>query len=66
MASFAYIRKYYGVPAKRGGRVRIWTGEEGKIIWTYQSNLRIRLDSGHVGVFHPAYGIAYLDYEVQT
>lgn len=64
--SFDAIRKYYGVPAKRGGRVRIWTGEEGTIIWTYQSNLRVRLDSGHVGHFHPQFGILYLDYGVQT
>lgn len=66
MNRFSYIRRYYGVPAKRGGRVRIWTGEEGTIIWTYMHNLRVRLDSGHVGVFHPSYGLYYYDGGVQT
>ena len=60
VSSFAYIRRYYGVPAKRGGRVRIWTGEEGTIIWTYQSNLKIRLDDGTPMVIHPAFGLEYL------
>jgi hypothetical protein len=54
------------VPAKRGGRVRIWTGEEGTIIWTYQSNLKIRLDDGTPMVIHPAFGLLYYDGMVQT
>ena len=65
-SSFDQIRRYYGVPAKRGGRVRIWTGEEGTIIWTYQSNLKIRLDSGYVGCFHPAFGLEYIGTGVKT
>lgn len=66
MASFDYIRRYYGVPTKRGGRVRIWTGEEGTIIWTHNAYLKIRLDGGHTGHYHPRYGIFYFDGGVQT
>lgn len=65
--SFEYIRRYYGVPAKRGGRVQIWTGEVGTIVSTYHSNLTIRLDgSQYVGHYHPTFGLKYLDYGVQT
>jgi hypothetical protein len=64
---FDYVRRYYGVPAKRLGRVRIWTGEDGTITSAYQHNLRIRLDGQeHVGVYHPAYGLYYYDGGVQT
>ena len=66
MNRFEYIRRYYDVPARRGGRVRIWTGEVGTIIWTHQSNLTIRLDDGFRMVVHPTFGVEYLDAGVRT
>lgn len=64
--SMAYIRKWYGVPAKRGMRVR-YNGEGklkaelGTITSACNLRLRIRLD-GHKRsyIFHPTYGLEYL------
>lgn len=63
--SFAYVRKYYGVPAKRGGRVE-YTGdgksELGTIISANGSHLNIRLDGiKHTMPFHPTWKLRYLD-----
>lgn len=63
--SFDYIRKYYGVPAKRGGRVE-YTGsnksELGTITSANGSHLNIRLDRfKHAMPFHPTCEIRYLD-----
>ncbi len=66
MASFDYIRSYYKVPAKRGGRVK-FDGKPGTIVWTDGPYLRIRLD-GQRGVesFHPLWKIEYLDTVTDT
>ncbi len=59
-----YIRRYYGVPAKRGGRVK-YTGcgrdELGTITGTMGSHLRIRLDGLKIShPFHPTWELEYL------
>lgn len=64
----ASLRRYYGVPAKRGGRVRFtwrnWAGSrEGTITSAESHKLWIRFD-GELrpkGPFHPTWEIEYLD-----
>jgi hypothetical protein len=63
--SLAWVRKYYGVPAKRGGRVE-YTGdgklELGTITGTCSGHLRVRLDGvKHTMPFHPTWELRYLD-----
>lgn len=64
--SIAWVRKYYGVPAKVGGRVE-YTGERGKsaygtICGASGSHLSIRLDGcKHSLPFHPTWELRYLD-----
>ena len=65
--SFDFIRKYYGVPAKRGGRIRTWTGEEGTISSTHNATLKVKMDEDQrISYFHPAWGIYYYDGAMQT
>ena len=60
VASFDYIRRYYRVPAKRGGRV-LYDGKPGTIVWTDGPYLRIRLDGVRgVASYHPLWRIEYL------
>lgn len=63
--SLEYIRKSYGVPAWRGGRVE-YTGDGapkfGTISGARGSYLRISFDSGkRLGLYHPTWEIRYLD-----
>lgn len=67
--SMASIRKAYGVPAKRGGRVCIGGdihlrgdgGTKGTITGTRGAYLRIRLDGDQFArSFHPTWQIRYL------
>lgn len=66
--SMAYIRRTYGVPAKRGARVR-YTGSSGssrtgRIVGTVASYLRVRWDDGaSTAPLHPRMGVEYLDAE---
>lgn len=59
-----YIRNYYRVPAKRGGRVRYTGGKSprtGTIKSARHGYLRIVLDGDkHAGVFHPTWELEYL------
>jgi hypothetical protein len=61
-----YIRKTYGVPAKRGMRIVFDDGHhryEGKIIGTSSTLLRVRVDTPPQRApmhFHPTYHITYL------
>lgn len=60
----AWVRKAYGVPAKRGGRV-VYTGEGkreyGTIAGAAGSHLSIRLDGiKHAMPFHPTWELEYL------
>lgn len=62
--SMAYIRRSYGVPAKRGARVE-YTGEaetqKGTITGTCGARLRIRMDGeNYTGIYHPTWEIRYL------
>jgi len=65
--SLDYIRKTYGVPAKRGGRI-VYNGDanrpgqKGTIVGARNQYLRIRLDDhpGVVSSFHPTWEITYL------
>lgn len=54
------IRAYYGVPAKRGMRVK-YAGLPATIISSNGQYLRLRFDSGMVTIHHPLYEIDYLD-----
>lgn len=54
-----YIRRYYKVPAKRGGKV-LFKGQQGKITGHYGPYLRIRLEGQRrSGIFHPTWEIEY-------
>ena len=55
-----YIRKTYGVPAKRGGRVT-FCGCPGTITGARYGRLRVRFDGEKDAVpLHPTYNIVYL------
>lgn len=67
--SFEYIRKTYGVPAKRGGRVRYTDGNgviwNGRITSAPGHYLRVLVDDrvqGYRGrlLLHPTWQIEYL------
>lgn len=59
--SAAYVRRYYGVPAKRGGRIR-FQGEPGRIASFDGQYLRARLgDERHSVKLHPTWRVQYLD-----
>lgn len=63
--SFDYIRKYYNVPARRGGRVE-YTGDSklelGTIVSASGGYLNIRLDGvKHAMPFHPTWALRYLE-----
>lgn len=64
--SLQYIREYYGVPAKRGGRVK-YTGssrrgpEFGTIVGSKGAHVRIRIDGQKCAEnYHPTYALNYL------
>lgn len=58
--SMQYIRRYYGVPAKRGMRV-VAIGKPGVITGSDDARLRIRLDGeSRSGIYHPTWEITYL------
>jgi hypothetical protein len=63
----AWVRKYYRVPAKRGGRVE-YTGEGphkpelGTITSVRSGRLMVRLDGHKLSYpFHPTWALRYLD-----
>lgn len=63
VVSIEYIRKTYGVPAWRGGRV-IFHALEGRTYGTITGSknalLRIRMDDGYRGLYHPTFKLEYL------
>jgi hypothetical protein len=68
--SMKWVRDNYGVPAKRGGRVR-YTGDGkpryGTITASRHGSLRIRLDGDkHPMPFHPTWELEYLPEEGKT
>lgn len=63
--SMDYIRSYYRVPAKRGGRIEYTgsnsKGRRGVITGSRGARLLIRFDDdGRTYVFHPTWEIKYL------
>lgn len=68
--SMKYIRDYYGVPAKRGGRI-IYTGNgervAGMITGSISGHLRARLEGVEYGVIlHPTWKVAYVSENVKN
>jgi len=65
--SMEYIRNYYRVPAKRGGRIEYTGGEEprqGVITGSRGARILIRLDGdNYAAVYHPTWEIRYLEAE---
>jgi hypothetical protein len=65
--SMEFIRRTYGVPAKRGGRVEYGGGrrpELGTICGSKGAHLRIRLDGLKYSMqFHPTWRLRYFDPE---
>ena len=62
--SMEYIRNFYGVPAKRGGRISFTNAKkaaQGTIIGSRGAYIRVRMDgSGMVHSLHPEWHIVYL------
>lgn len=65
--SMDYVRRHYGVPVKRGGRVRLGAGfgpdagREGTIT-SASYHVFVRLDGErHVRRFHPTWELDYID-----
>lgn len=65
--SMAYVRAYYGVPARRGGRLRLttWNGQtrDGTIVSSPGAYIGVRFDddtSRRTCILHPTCGIEYL------
>jgi hypothetical protein len=63
--SMAYIRRHYGVPAKRGARIEYAAFEQpkpGTIVGSKGAHLRIRLDGQkRIRTYHPTFLIKYLE-----
>lgn len=63
--SMEYIRKTYGVPAKRGGRIRYGTAlcaPIGTIVGSRGQYLRVRMDAGGLTLtLHPTDHMVYLE-----
>lgn len=60
--SFDYIRRAYGVPARKGAKVK-YKGRRGVVTGESNGYLKIRFDGekrAH-GVFHPTWEIEYLE-----
>lgn len=65
--SMQYIRDYYGVPAKRGARIR-FTGrsdgvaQEGVITGTRNAHIRVRFDGDLcTSRLHPTWEVEYIE-----
>jgi hypothetical protein len=62
--SMDYIRRTYGVPAKRGSRVEYMyptTSRRGTITGARGARLRVKLDGDkHSRVFHPTWNLKYV------
>lgn len=57
----AYIRSHYLVPARRGGRVRVYDGREGRITGARGCYLMVRLDGERRSLsYHPTWKVTYL------
>ena len=55
-----YIRKRYGVPAKRGGRIRYYGCDIGTIVAAQHGRLRVRFDGQQrIARLHPTWEVEY-------
>jgi hypothetical protein len=66
--SMAYIRRYYGVPAKRGARIHYWefgADRKGTIVGSRDQYLRVRFDDepNRIDTVHATSGVEYLQEE---
>lgn len=60
-----YIRDYYGVPAKRGGRVEV-DGKPGRICGARGASLSVRFDGDkRSDKAHPTWRVTYLGSETE-
>ena len=58
--SLEYIRKYYGVPAKRGMKIKYFN-KSGVIVGSLGAYLKIRLDGEcNTKPYHPTYELEYV------
>ena len=56
-----YIRKYYNVPAKRGGRIIYGASNYGTIVGSKNAYLKIRMNGEtQIKSYHPTYLLTYL------
>ena len=56
-----YIRKFYGVPAKRGGRVIYGASGYGTIVGSKGPYLRVHMDEDHkIRTYHPVWLRTYI------
>ena len=57
-----YIRDFYGVPAKRGGRIYFaYDGSYGTIVAAKNARLRVRFDGeSRIDSIHPTWAVEYL------
>ena len=62
--SVGYLREFYGVPARIGGRVRfLYQGRTAQIqSCTHHLNVRFE-DNGQEAALHPTWEVQYLDAE---
>lgn len=59
--SLDYIRSYYGVPAKRNGKI-VFDGAPCVIVGTQNQYLRVRrVNNGKVITIHPTWRVEYVD-----
>lgn len=57
-----YIRKTYGVPAKRGARIRFCGKHEGTITSAVEGYIRVRFDDDDYSQrLHPTWEVEYLN-----
>lgn len=57
--SLDYVRRYYGVPARRGMRVTC-DGKPGTLTTGDGAHIRVRLDGEkHSGNYHPTWRVTY-------
>ena len=69
--SMKYIRDYYGVPARRGTRVRFTGSDRGPIVGTIASSqgsaLQVMFDGDkRTSLVHPTWELEYLPTESET
>lgn len=57
-AALDYVRGYYGVPARVGGRVTV-DGDPGQIVGGENQYLLVEFDEGYEAPAHPTWRVRY-------